>query len=260
MVWSSSISARVLLILLAVTDAVAIVGLHRLGDRAWASVDFSMVETWTSASPEVVVTALLRIAALGAGYWIAISLVVAIATTKWSIRTGHWTTLPFVRRLVEKALAVSFVTSTALSPAVASATELPPIPIIVEAPAAGTEVDGTAVTPPANEFDLPEPAQQKPALEDAPKGILVPPLQDPPVPSSSAQRSTATATEHTVQPGDSMWVIAQRHLASIGAPTSDPDVASYWVEVIEANRGTIRSGDPDLIYPGEVLTLPEAPA
>ena len=31
---------------------------------------------------------------------------------------------------------------------------------------------------------------------------------------------------------------------------SDQEVANYWVVVIEANRSRVRSGDPDLIYPG----------
>ena len=29
-----------------------------------------------------------------------------------------------------------------------------------------------------------------------------------------------------------------------------------WVEVVDANRSSIRSGDPDLIFPGEQVTLP----
>ncbi len=33
-------------------------------------------------------------------------------------------------------------------------------------------------------------------------------------------------------------------------------MANYWVVVIEANRSRVRSGDPDLIYPGEVIVLP----
>jgi hypothetical protein len=29
--------------------------------------------------------------------------------------------------------------------------------------------------------------------------------------------------------------------------------------VVEANQGGLRSGDPDLIYPGEVVELPRVP-
>ena len=33
-------------------------------------------------------------------------------------------------------------------------------------------------------------------------------------------------------------------------------IARYWQRLIAANRTTLRSGDPSLIFPGEVITLP----
>lgn len=60
-----------------------------------------------------------------------------------------------------------------------------------------------------------------------------------------------------VQPGDHLWKISQSHLdAILGRPAEPVEVDPYWRSVIEANRDLIRSGDPDLIYPGEVITLP----
>ena len=35
------------------------------------------------------------------------------------------------------------------------------------------------------------------------------------------------------------------------------EVHPYWVETIEINLDSLRSGDPDLIYPGEELMLPK---
>jgi nucleoid-associated protein YgaU len=60
--------------------------------------------------------------------------------------------------------------------------------------------------------------------------------------------------------GDNLWKIAREHLSrersgGSGAPTDD-EVAAYWVKVVDANRHRLRSGDPDLIYPGERVTLP----
>jgi nucleoid-associated protein YgaU len=59
--------------------------------------------------------------------------------------------------------------------------------------------------------------------------------------------------------GDNLWAIASARLAEVrgrrAAELSDREVAAYWVTVVEANRG-LRSGDPDLIYPGEVVELP----
>jgi nucleoid-associated protein YgaU len=43
----------------------------------------------------------------------------------------------------------------------------------------------------------------------------------------------------------------------MGREPSDSEVAPYWVSVVEANRNSIRSGNPDLIYPGEVVLLPD---
>jgi nucleoid-associated protein YgaU len=56
---------------------------------------------------------------------------------------------------------------------------------------------------------------------------------------------------YTVQPGDSLWSIAQAKLAS-----DDPRrVARYWPLIHRANRAQIGS-TPDLILPGWTLNLP----
>ena len=62
----------------------------------------------------------------------------------------------------------------------------------------------------------------------------------------------------TVRWGDHLWSLSERHLSRIldRSDLGEHEIARYWVRVIEANRGTIRSGNPDLIYPGEVITLP----
>jgi nucleoid-associated protein YgaU len=56
--------------------------------------------------------------------------------------------------------------------------------------------------------------------------------------------------------GDHLWKISERRIEET-FQTNPPDVAPYWRQVIEVNRDGLRSGDPDLIYPGEVITLPE---
>jgi nucleoid-associated protein YgaU len=55
-------------------------------------------------------------------------------------------------------------------------------------------------------------------------------------------------------------MIARDHLSRLrsggsGAPTNR-EVAEYWRKVIDANRDRLRSGDPNLIYPGEEIILP----
>jgi hypothetical protein len=63
--------------------------------------------------------------------------------------------------------------------------------------------------------------------------------------------------------GDNLWTIARDHLAAVrnrsAADLSDREIGAYWVTVVEENEGRLRSGDPDLIYPGEEVTLPPVP-
>lgn len=64
-------------------------------------------------------------------------------------------------------------------------------------------------------------------------------------------------TAYTVVSGDNFWKIAKNQVRNgLGREPSNAEVANYWVKLIDANRATIRSGDPDLIFPGEVFQLP----
>jgi hypothetical protein len=63
-----------------------------------------------------------------------------------------------------------------------------------------------------------------------------------------------------VAEGETLWTIARNQLAKAsgggsGEPT-DQEVTGYWAKVVEANRGRLESGDPDLIFPGEEIILP----
>lgn len=63
--------------------------------------------------------------------------------------------------------------------------------------------------------------------------------------------------EVTVLAGDHLWKISKTYLESRARQgVSDSEVAPYWRLVIEENRDRIRSGDPDLIYPGETIVMP----
>lgn len=242
--------ARVALVMLVAADVTVLVALH--GAARWASVDWLDRSTWTATSPEVVAAAAVRLAALGAAYWVAAVIAWAVLTHRrtGAARAQHWTALPGIRRLVDRALAVGLAASTLLAPATASALQTPPIPVIVE----------------SETLTEPQPAPDPPAATVPVRTAstqLPRPLPEIAVPAgtartpAAAQSPAASARTHTVQPGEHMWLIAARHLESMGAPASDSDVAPYWVRMIDANCAVIRSGDPDLIYPGEVLTLPE---
>lgn len=51
---------------------------------------------------------------------------------------------------------------------------------------------------------------------------------------------------YTIKKGDTLSAIARKYGGS----------ASKWLELWSTNKGKLRSGNPDLIYPGETLTIP----
>jgi nucleoid-associated protein YgaU len=73
-----------------------------------------------------------------------------------------------------------------------------------------------------------------------------------PVPIGS-ESSVVEEAAVTVRPGDHLWKISARHLHQ---NSPDSRVSPYWRRVVAVNTPSLRSGDPDLIYPGETITLP----
>ncbi|MCY3539399.1 MAG: hypothetical protein F4Y75_01200 [Acidimicrobiia bacterium] len=63
---------------------------------------------------------------------------------------------------------------------------------------------------------------------------------------------------YLVEPGDHLWSISAKYLAHrLERRPSTDEVYAIWVEVVKLNRATIRSGDPNLIFPGEKIILPD---
>ncbi|WP_444462472.1 LysM peptidoglycan-binding domain-containing protein [Rhodobacter capsulatus] len=78
------------------------------------------------------------------------------------------------------------------------------------------------------------------------EGLAPPPEPALAAPAAPAAEGAAARSRMvTVAPGGTLWAIAS---ARYGDPL-------LYVQIFEANRGQIR--DPDLIYPGQVFTLPE---
>lgn len=76
------------------------------------------------------------------------------------------------------------------------------------------------------------------------------PTEIEPVPADPTTGSVVVET------GDHLWKISADHL---GAGAADGEIAPYWRHVVEVNTPRLRSGDPDLIYPGEIVDLPATP-
>lgn len=68
------------------------------------------------------------------------------------------------------------------------------------------------------------------------------------------------ADTYVVQGGDNLWTIAARRIAeALDRPAvrlGRGEVAHYWLRVVDATRDRIPSRDPNLIHPGESVTLP----
>ena len=64
----------------------------------------------------------------------------------------------------------------------------------------------------------------------------------------------STTDSWSVKPGDNLWAIAETVVAERSGTQTRGSVAAYWGALLEANAD--RLVDPDLIMPGQILTLP----
>ena len=77
-----------------------------------------------------------------------------------------------------------------------------------------------------------------------------------PFAATTAPRS-AVPTSVRVEPGDTLWTIAASHLErALRREPSAVQITRHWRDVIDLNLEGLRSGDPDLIHPGEQILLP----
>jgi LysM repeat protein len=143
---------------------------------------------------------------------------------------------PFKRETLEALAAAS-------APAAAAAPEP-----VVEPEAPETATVEPAAEPEAVAAGTEAVAETAPAVEAAPVESVAAepaPVESAPVETVATAPAPAPVTI-TVQPGFTLWGIAEQSLG---------DGVAY-VQVFEANKDKIR--DPDLIYPGQVFTIPKA--
>lgn len=124
---------------------------------------------------------------------------------------------------------------------------LPDAPTAV-APDATPAPEVTAAAP--DTLPAPDPAAAAPAAPEAsvpatatPPGVVA---EAPPPEAAPATADLPPPVTVTVQPGNTLWAIAQGQMGE----------GILYVQVYEANKDRIR--DPDLIYPGQIFTIPVA--
>lgn len=120
--------------------------------------------------------------------------------------------------------------------------------LVTGAPVAATHATPQDLTVPGVSLtwaDSPR-ATQEPTQMD-PAGLTTPaPAQDAPPPPTPHMPDSIT-----VAPGDSLWSIA----ASLHPDADDASIDAAWRAIYEANADTLP--DPNLIHPGQKLTLPQ---
>ena len=238
-------TARVGIVVVLETGSLA--GLLSLGGRSWLRINWSELATWIRITPaDDAIAAFIWLAALGCVIWLAGStllyLVARASRIQALIRSVEWMTLPAIRRVAERALGAVLMAST-VTVAPVRADQPPPVVVVVND-------DGTFVPPGL--------AGQIDTVPQAPAG---PESAVPPRPAFPSETSVHTdelsPAEVTVRSGDNLWIMCRRHLTSaLGHRPANEEVAPYWRQVIAHNQPHLISGNPDLIYAGEVIEMP----
>jgi len=234
-------------------EGAVIVALTALGHEPPFRVPLGRLDEWLQVTPpaDALVAALRWVALLGAGWLLAGTLVyVAAAATRVpaAVRAVRWVAVPPVRRVVDAAFVATLIGGAVVAPATAGARAADPAPTTVVRDGRRHDL---ASLPPATTA-APAPTTPTTALPRAlPSAVL---------PTSASPAPDGAEVQVVVAPGDDLWELAADRLAATHglarADVTDAEVAPYWVLVCERNRTTLASGDPNLIFPGEVVTLP----
>lgn len=250
---------------------VVLVGLlHRVGGWPWLRVGWHDPSRWlASAPPEDAIMAALRVVALVGAYWLLITTVCYVAARAAripaAVRAVEWATLPAVRRVADGAVTAALIGCSVTLGGLPVAVAAPEAQAAAGAAAAPASTVEGMLLPPAVTGPSTVPASLEPATTPDREGPAPPPPDRPggsppaDLPGSAGDLpaspldGAAEAATHVVAAGDNLWAIAA---ADLGGSASLAQIHSRWRTIIEANRDRLRSGDPDLVYPGERIVLP----
>ncbi|HEY3095593.1 MAG TPA: hypothetical protein VGK05_02040 [Acidimicrobiia bacterium] len=257
--------ARRGLTVLVVGEALAVAALHRLGSIDGFAIPRQDFGRWLRETPsEDVLLAGIRLAALIAAWWLLITTLLYVGARLADLHGAAsaigWAMLPATRRWADKAVALSIVAASALALTRSAAADPSP-PTSAAPPPVAVDLDhrdqpGIPYAP------APTVRTERNGIAPSPTVLAPPPsapVTPPPAPATPPLTSFASG-RHVIVSGEHLWSIAARHLAAgTGRSSADltpADIAPYWRRVVEHNRPELRSGEPDLVYPGEVIELP----
>ncbi|MDQ1518980.1 MAG: resuscitation-promoting factor RpfA [Actinomycetota bacterium] len=237
---------------LEVVIATALVAMARWLD---VGVVFAGRGWWMHAGTADLAIVLIWWTAAALAAWTAITTTTCLASRTVprlrGLRALDACTLPFVRRAVDYSLTWTAITWTLAVTCAGTAIAAPAYARSAPASAPGSTAPPAVVrVTPDGEIVV------APRQEHASTPAPAPPSTPTPT-TTNARPATAATTVHVVVAGDNLWRIASERLAGDrGIVPSDAVIAPYWSRVVDANRATLRSGDPNLIFPGEVVDLP----
>ena len=239
--------------------------LVRMRTREWLPAPHEILD----APPENAIYGVIWLLALSLTGWIALttllSVVVYTARVPAAIRAVEWMTLPPIRRIGRRWAGLVLAMGSVTMAGAAGATVVPPIPLVggadqpVAAAPHSTDVSpdsAQGVYVPAALTPAVASARHERALPGSRSVANAPPFLPRPITDLGSHGMMETGA-YTVRSGDNLWSISATHVASggSGAP-SLARVVAVWRQVVALNHDRLRSGNPDLVFPGEVILLP----
>jgi nucleoid-associated protein YgaU len=197
-----------------------------IGALGCASVVLLRSATWPgTGDPAAATMAVVQAVAGVLAAYLALATVVAIRLPRLAPA--------FVQRLVAAAVGTTLV----LAPVAAGAAPQP-APTPSDAPVLHKVADDPSTT-------------------TTPTSTTAPPGSGREPPRDATSFPPSSSSEVVVGPGDHLWGIAERALSQrLGRAPTDAEIAPFWSQLVEANRDRLATGDPDLIFAGQVFRLP----
>jgi LysM domain len=248
--------------------------LWALVERAGALIPFSAHDpsTWPGVALRWVCVALV-------GWLLASTMAMALTSVavlaRWRPRVVRWS--PVIVRRIVGPLALSVTSMSLLAPAAAMASSRSPsnvsTPGSVAVATMAMESPTTSTTSPGSASLQQAPVTIAPATMV--KQIVAPdtttntvpandvlthdvPLATMTVDGVAPAEPTAHSDHHVVTRNEHFWSIATDELTEqLGRRPTQSEVSTYWRQLIDANRQVLkRPNNPNLLYPGQDLTLP----
>jgi hypothetical protein len=238
---------------------------------------------WAAArDPFVAVVAVLRLVVLALAWYLVavttVGLVARLTRAARLVRIADALSVPLVRHLLQGALGLTLAAGVVASSS--GAVPASGARVDASAPVTATAValsddDGTEphAEPGASvrmvavdDQDPAPPSERMVALEGASTARMVglgPPGAGDDAPDApETADAPEVAAEHEVVAGEHLWSIATDHLAAhLDRAPTDAEVTEHWQRLIDDNRERLANpDDPDLIFPGQRLVLPDPPS